>query len=175
MPINPGFIVNSDDLATSYTTAVYPVGTRVFVNPADLVDWTGLTAAVVGGGGGEAIFVFNDEAATNFVRGDTIVRDTGDYATYDGILSAAATPKDHVLGVAQSTVEFGRWGWILRNGIGQCEGDGSVAAGDPVAVDTTGGGAVDTMFAGEEHQVIGAALTADTGTPPLFTIDLRLD
>lgn len=47
-------------------------------------------------------------------------------------------------------------------------GDGSVGAGESVVLDTGVDGGADTMAAGEEDEVFGMALEADSGTPAVF-------
>lgn len=81
------------------------------------------------------VFVFNDEAATDFVVGDCIRRDTADFNDWDGILTTGAHGRDLILGLAQSTIDFGRFGWIGRNGtfLAQDAGAGALAAGALVA------------------------------------------
>lgn len=60
-------------------------------------------------------------------------------------------------------------GFIQVSGICLVEGDGSVAADEAVVLDSADG-KVDTMAAGEEHQVLGISLDADsTSNDPLAT------
>ena len=51
--------------------------------------------------------------------------------------------------------------------------DGSVAAGEWIVSDTGADGRADTMAAGEEEQVIGIALEADSGTPVTALVSLQ--
>ena len=85
-------------------------------------------------------------------------------------------PAGLTIGVAQYGITAGRFGYLGRSGVFEVEGDGGVAAGEAIVPDTTTGnpGQADTMAAGEEHDVIGVALEADTGTPAMFTAVLTL-
>jgi hypothetical protein len=81
---------------------------------------------------------------------------------YDGGASGAT---DKVVGVAQSAIDTGNYGFILISGVGEVRTDASVAAGDYLV----GHGAdheADTMADGEEEQVFGFALEADSATEP---------
>lgn len=65
------------------------------------------------------------------------------------------------------------YGFVQVAGIGLCLGDGSVAAGESVVLDTGVDGGADTMAAGEEDEVFGMALEADdTANDPLTTSTL---
>ena len=114
------------------------------------------------------VFVYNDEASTAFAEGDLISIDTGDYAPYHGILSAAAaTPAGAILGVAGHAIAAGSYGWIVKEGICECKGDGSVAQGEAIVSHTSN--QVDTMASDEEEAVIGVALENDGSAGDLFT------
>lgn len=75
-------------------------------------------------------------------------------------------------GVAIAAIPEGYFGWIQVSGQAEMIGDGSVAAGECVVLDAVDGG-VDTMAAGEEHQVFAIALEADAATTNYFTGMLR--
>lgn len=60
-----------------------------------------------------------------------------------------------------------KYGWVQVGGVATVLGDGSVAAGDFVLVDTVDAQA-DTFADGEEEQVFGLALEADDATTKLF-------
>jgi len=64
-------------------------------------------------------------------------------------------------GVCISSITEGAFGWIQVAGQAEMQGDGSVAAGEAVVLDSANDGKVDTMADGEEEQVFGAALEAD--------------
>lgn len=73
------------------------------------------------------------------------------------------------VGVFQSILAVGQYGWVQISGDGRkalAVTDGSVAAGDPLVIDggATCVGATDTMADGEEESVCGWALAADSGT-----------
>jgi len=76
----------------------------------------------------EWIYVFNDEAATNFAEGHVVSRDAATIAV-DGILAPANTHACRVVGVVQHAIAFGSFGFILRKGIGEVLADaGGVTA-----------------------------------------------
>lgn len=76
-------------------------------------------------------------------------------------------------GIALTVMTQNNYGFILVNGYyATVLGDGSVAAGDPVVLDTGVDGGADTMAAGEEHQVFGWCLENDTGAPATFKCDV---
>lgn len=95
---------------------------------------------------------------------------TLNYVTNDraggSAIGTQTAPAGLVMGIPTSSKPYG---WIQVAGIGLCEGDGSVAAGEAVVSHSVDGQA-DTMAAGEEHQVFGVALDADsTSNDPLAT------
>lgn len=119
------------------------------------------------------VFVYNDEAATAWAEGDLVSIDTGDYAAFNGIISAAAaTVAGAILGVAGHAVAAGSYGWIVKDGICECKGDGSVAQGEAIVSHTSG--QVDTMASGEEVGIIGVALEADGSAGDLFTCKVSI-
>lgn len=77
-------------------------------------------------------------------------------------LGAAAT--DKVVGVAQSAIDTGNYGWVLVSGIGEVRTDNGVSAADYLV--GHGDHEADTMADGEEEQVFAFALEADSGTEP---------
>ena len=127
------------------TTAVLPLGFE-YHEPASSDDQ----------GAKVWIYVYNDETSTNFVEGNVVVRDAAT-ATYDGILSpAAVVPAFRVLGVAQHTIAFGSYGFILRNGIGEViAGVGTLDINEALTADGTTAG---TAMASD---VLGAAQKMD--------------
>lgn len=78
-------------------------------------------------------------------------------------LNTGSTPK--VVGVAQSVITAGNYGWILVSGIGEVRTDGGVSAADYLVGHTVDQEA-DTMADGEEEQVFGQALEADSTSTP---------
>jgi hypothetical protein len=72
---------------------------------------------------------------------------------------------DKVVGVAQSAIDTGNYGWVLVSGIGEVRTDNGVAAADYLVGHTVDHEA-DTMADGEEEQVFAFALEADSGTDP---------
>ena len=99
------------------------------------------------------VYVYNDEGATNFTEGTVVMRDAAT-ATYDAVLSTAAVPAIRILGVAQHTIAFGSYGFVLKKGIGEVQANDTAEdqANDPLVTEGTAGRA-DVMGAGEEHCV----------------------
>ena len=71
------------------------------------------------------------------------------------------------IGVALGTVDISekKYAFIQVAGVADVYSDGSVAAGEAVVADDTTNGIADTMADGEEEQVFGWALEADSGSP----------
>ena len=113
MPI----IAHGFELTVVDTTQKHPLGMTVELPPT----WSGGHART-GQGRQVWVYVFNDEAATAFAQGHLIARDAAT-TTYDGILAAATSPTMRLLGVAQHTIAFGSYGWILKEGIGEVMAD----------------------------------------------------
>lgn len=153
----------ADEITATFTDERYPLGAIRFQNASD--NKAGNASHI---GPKYWVFVFNDEASTAFAEGDLISIDTGDYAPYNGIVSAAAaTVAGAILGVAGHAIPAGSYGWIVKQGITECKGDGSVAQGEAIVSHTSG--QVDTMGSGEEAGIIGVALEADGSAGDLFT------
>lgn len=64
------------------------------------------------------IYVYNDEAATDFVIGNVVAFDAGT-ARFHGILAPGSANSRRVIGVAQHTIPFGGAGFILKRGFGE--------------------------------------------------------
>jgi hypothetical protein len=79
-----------------------------------------------------------------------------------GNLGAAAASK--VVGVAQSAISTGNYGWVLVSGIGEVRTDNGVAEADFLV--GHGDHEADTMADGEEEQVFAQAIEADSATEP---------
>jgi hypothetical protein len=93
---------------------------------------------------------------------------TNDFAGGSRVGSRAA-------GIALGVMTQNYYGFILVQGYyATVYGDGSVAAGDRVVAEIAGptDGTADTMAAGEEAEVFGEALEADTGAPATFKCDV---
>ena len=71
------------------------------------------------------------------------------------------------IGVALGTVDISdkKYAFIQVAGVADVYSDGSVAAGEAVVADSGTNGLADTMADGEEEQVFGWALEADSGSP----------
>tara|TARA_R110002110_G_scaffold18524_3_gene77744 strand:+ start:12797 stop:13315 length:519 start_codon:yes stop_codon:yes gene_type:complete len=154
--------VKTDAVSDTYTSEVYPVGTR-YVQPADEVNAANSTHY----GDREWIFVYNDEAATAFAEGDVIMLDNGDYAPYHGLLSTATLHKFRVLGVAGHAIAAGSYGWIVAKGVCEVSCDGGVAQGDRLV--SSANADADTVVVNADATtdtlecVFGMALEADAG------------
>jgi len=140
----------------------------------------------------------NDAAAT-FVVGQ-IYDDAGFLYRYVQFVDAVAYAAGHVLawanttrtavtndraggsavgirtaGICLATMTQNYYGFILVNGYyATVLGDGSVAAGESVVLDTGVDGGADTMAAGEEDEVFGMCLENDTGTPARFKCEVSV-
>lgn len=79
------------------------------------------------------------------------------------VSEAIGTTTGKVVGVFQNAVTAGQYGWVLVSGMGEVRTDAGVAAGDYL-VGHTADHEADTMADGEEEQVFGQALEADTTT-----------
>jgi hypothetical protein len=66
-------------------------------------------------------------------------------------------------GVAISAIGEGEFGWIQVGGKATINTDGGVSAGEALVIHSVDG-EVDTMAAGEEHQVFAVATADDSGT-----------
>ena len=152
----------ADEITATFTDERYPLGAIRFQNADD-----NKAANATHIGPKYWVFVFNDDVSA-FAQGDLISIDTGDYAPYEGLISAAAaTVAGAILGVAGHAIAAGSYGWVVKQGVTECKGDGSVAQGDAIVSHTSG--QVDTMADGEEEAVIGVALEADGSVGELFT------
>lgn len=153
----------ADELTATFTDERYPLGS-IRLQTAD--ENKAANSSHIGPK--YWVFVFNDEASTDFAEGDLVSIDTSDYAPYHGIQSAAAaTVAGAILGVAGHAIAAGSYGWIVKQGVTECKGDGSVSQGDAIVSHTSG--QVDTMADGEEEAVIGVALEDDGSAGDLFT------
>jgi hypothetical protein len=160
--------VKTDSITQTYTDEVYPVGTR-YVQPAD----ENLAANATHFGPKTWVFVYNDETSTAFAEGDLVSIDTSDYAPFHGIVSAAAaTSAGLILGIAGHAIAAGSYGWIVKKGICEAKGDGSVNQGEVIVSHTSG--QVDTMGSAEEVAILGVALEDDGSAGDLFTVKIDI-
>ena len=156
--------VAGDGFSAVYDNEVYPLGT-LRTQSADEVNAANSTHY----GDRTWVFVYNDEASTAWAEGDLISIDTGDYAPFHGIVSAAAaTVAGALLGVAGGALAAGKYGWVIKSGVCEAKGDGSVSQGDAIVSHTSG--QVDTMGSGEEAAIIGVALEDDGSAGDKFTV-----
>ena len=152
----------ADEITKTFTDERYPLGAIRFQNASD--NKAGNASHI---GPKYWVFVYNDEASTAFAEGDSISIDVSDYAPYHGVVSADTYPAGLILGIAGHAIPAGSYGWIVKQGITECKGDGSIAQG--AAIVSHSSGQVDTMADGEEEAVIGVALEADGSARDLFT------
>lgn len=96
---------------------------------------------------------------------DTAMQVTNDISAGIGVVAPA--------GVAISLITQAYFGWIQISGQATLIGDGLVAAGEAVVLDSVTDGTCDTMAAGEEHEVFAAALEADAAITYYFAAKLR--
>ena len=101
------------------------------------------------------VYVFNDEASTDFSAGMIVYRDPSatTYDWYGGLIAPvdAHQPKVMVLGVAQHTIAAGSFGFILKRGVG------SITAGTAALT-------VDAPFTSGGADNAGRAITYADGT-----------
>ena len=166
--------VKTDALTTQYDNEVYALGTE-FVQLAD----ENLAANATHFGPKTWVFVFNDETSTDFTEGDLIKIDTTSatvserYTPFHGILSnAEATSAGLMIGIAGHTIAAGKYGWIVKKGVCEAKGDGSVNQGELIV--SSASGRVDTMASGEEAAIIGVALEDDGSAGDKFTVKVDI-
>lgn len=92
------------------------------------------------------------KASALFAQGSVVARNSAT-TTYDGILGTAV-PAIRILGVAQHAIASGKYGWILKRGLGEIKVSDTGTDGQDAALVTAGSAGVDVLAAGEEHQVI---------------------
>lgn len=86
-------------------------------------------------------------------------------STYDVSADQSAALGARPIGVGIGEITAGQYGWVMVAGIHDAIlTDGGVAVGE-FLIGHTVDGEVDTMAAGEEHLVIGQALSTDSGSP----------
>lgn len=143
------------------------------------------TTKVVESEGGPQVYryVYNDEASNDFFVGCVVVREAAASAThaagkgraFDGIRSAtAALHQIKVLGVAQTAIPAGEYGWILMQGVGTVKTDGGVVADDLLATHTAGLADTATSAEVDDSKCIGHALEDDSAAA-LVTAYISLD
>ena len=156
--------VRTDAISTTYTSEVYPVGTR-YVQPADEVNAANSTHY----GDREWIFVYNDDSSA-FAEGNVIMLDNSDYAPFHGLLSTATLHVYRILGVAAHAIAAGSYGWIIAKGAGEVQCDGGVAQGDRLVAHASTAGIADTITLDSNATtdnlecVFAMALEADAGS-----------
>jgi|TARA_R110000850_G_scaffold122122_1_gene240097 hypothetical protein len=156
--------VKTDAISTTYTSEVYPVGTR-YVQSADEVNAANSTHY----GDREWIFVYNDDSSA-FAEGNVIMLDNSDYAPFHGLLSTATLHVHRILGVAAHAVAAGSYGWIIAKGAGEVQCDGGVAQGDRLVAHASTAGIADTITLNADATtdnlecVFAMALEADAGS-----------
>lgn len=105
------------------------------------------------------------DSACATTEGSCLTFDVASAASWELTPDVSADIGGRVVGVAQSAISTGNYGWVLVSGVGEVRTDGSVSAADFLVLHSADHEA-DTMADGEEEQVFGFALEADTGTEP---------
>tara|TARA_R110002020_G_scaffold21899_2_gene74344 strand:+ start:2267 stop:2767 length:501 start_codon:yes stop_codon:yes gene_type:complete len=157
--------VSVTDVHTASDGAQLPLG-FIYREPADATNNYGER---------HWIYVYNDEASDNFVQGQIVMRDDGT-TTYDAVLTPAGGLRSsrRVIGVAQHTIAFGSYGFVLRQGLGEVMAGAGAVIGTNTALTsggtTTAGTALD-FAAGTTAPdcVIAFSTEASTGTSGLAT------
>lgn len=162
-----------DDVTDTSSTAKYPLGTVREVEDATYgvkrfryVKFVNAVTAVVG-----HVVTRVDTASTVW----NVTNDITGGATGNGSVYAPA-------GVLVSAPSQNYYCWIQENGyVATVVGDGSVAVGNLIVPHASSDGVADAAtYAGSPsvssnpESVLGRALSADTGTPPVFAAILTL-
>lgn len=120
----------------------------------------------------EFVYILNGDASQLEI-GAIVQRKTNIATGHVGIICVSAnTPKWQLLGVAQSAIPAGQYGWILCDGTGVCLGDGSVTKDLAVESNGTAGRAVLATITNlaEAIAVFGVSLTDDAAAGSLFNV-----
>lgn len=152
MPITRAF---PDEVTKVDDAAVYDLGTEWSME-AEEVSQLGITGVV-----GPCVWRYV-AISTAVVTGEVVARDTGE--PYTGT-EAGAVGAVACLGAAQWDIGTGKYGWVLRNGVGLLAAADNGGDQEDEVLATAGSGRVDVMDATEEHQVVGFGL-ADAATTP---------
>lgn len=184
MPL--GNRVKTDELGTTYTSEIYPLGTT-YVQLADEVSGQDLlkadqttaftvatdTAANLQQGERTWIFV---QAASAVTAGDLCKIDTTSAGTPFKVAPDAASETFTYLlrGVAQFDIASGSYGWICAKGTVVVHTENGVAAGDALASDgNTDAGQVDTYTV--DYAAPGNTGGAKTLSPTSSIVGVALD
>ena len=170
----------AEDVGTAYTDARYRVGTRRTQHVTEVLGAAlfpagvgGLTTGPATEGEREWVFARSTDGAAAFAQGEVAIRETGAGADeWVAIRSDATVDAGRVIGVAQYAVADDSWGWVLRCGYGEVEGDGAVTA-DTSIVSAAAGRATNLGTANEEA-VFGFSFEADGAAGSLFTARIDL-
>lgn len=80
----------------------------------------------------EWLYIRNGEASSSLTAGLGVMLEASVAAgVFDGNISGAATSNARMLGVAQHTIAAGSYGWILRNGFGLIQSNGTQTVNTP--------------------------------------------
>lgn len=71
-----------------------------------------------------------NKSGSSLTQGLGVMQENGT-DLYEATVSGANTPTPRMLGVAQHTISNGNFGFVLCNGVGVCESDGSTTADTP--------------------------------------------
>lgn len=115
-------------------------------------------------------YVLNGEAVTSLTAGLGVVIKSG-ATNQTGVISGAGAASSRFLGVAQHTIAAGSYGWVLCEGYGLIQSNGSTTAvtgQKPVAAGQWADGVVGT----DDMPVCGIAANAVAGTNSLAAIHM---
>jgi hypothetical protein len=120
----------------------------------------------------EYVYIQNGDVSTIDI-GMLVQHKTADANGHVGIICVTAkTPKWQCLGIAQTPIPAGYFGWILCDGVGLGVGDGAVSADSAVMSNGTAGRFTNATITNldEAISVAGVATTADAAAGTVFTI-----
>jgi hypothetical protein len=125
----------------------------------------------------EAVYVVNSDAVS-FIPGDLLQFKASTLSIASAVkVTAAKLPKNQVLGVAQTTIPVGYFGWAVCRGPCLVAGDGSVTANSSLISDAVGAGRVKNATltnADEVAAVVGYAQETDGVAGSLFRAYINL-
>ena len=84
----------------------------------------------------EWIYIKNGEASTAMALGEVIMRKASDI-TYVCQRATTTAPPAMLVGIAQSAIAAGSYGWIMRKGMSKVLADGTLTANTPVKTSTS--------------------------------------
>lgn len=105
-----------------------------------------------------------NKSGGNLTQGLGVMQENGT-DLYEAALATQNTPVPRMLGVAQHTISNNYFGFVLCNGVGVCESDGSTTADTPQIISATAGQFTD-WTTGTDARDIGVCVHAlETESP----------